>query len=142
MRILPLSPAIDYWSWWRSLPATTTPPCVRPYVKARKYLHLAAQWVNISKEIVADLILQSQGAVLTNLDGLIISNGSVAIPRPYIQEMFEVIDDCITCIPFVPSDSVDAQVRGLGSMVAFWERMRKICPKVNLYNTPILEKNG
>ena len=109
-------------------------------MKARKFLYLAAQWVNAPKEVVEDFILQSQGAVLSNLDGLIISNGPVAIPRALIQEMFEVIDDCVTGIPFVPSDSIDAQVRGLGSMVAFWERMRNICPKVNLYNGPILKK--
>ena len=27
-------------------------------------------------------------------------------------------------------------------MVAFWERMRNICPKVYLYNGPILKNNG
>ena len=34
------------------------------------------------------------------------------------------------------------QARGLGSMVAFWERMRNICPKVNLYHGPIYGKDG
>ena len=105
-------------------------------------LHLTAQWVNVPKAVVEDLIAQSQGAILSNLDGLIISNGSVAIPRSSIQATFEVIDECLTGIPFVPSDSTDSQVRGLGSMVAFWERMRNICPKVNLYNGPILQSNG
>ena len=52
------------------------------------------------------LIKRSQGAVLANLDGLVISNGSVALPRSHIQEMLEVIDDCIAGIPYVPSDSV------------------------------------
>ncbi len=133
-----LTLASCYWSWWRSLPPTPTSAAVRPYVKARKFLHLTAQRVNVPKEVVEDLILQSQGAVLSNLNRLIISNGSVAIPRAFIQEMFEVIDACITGIPFVPSDSVDAQVRGLGSMVAFWERMRNICPKVNYIMVPSL----
>ncbi len=55
--------------------------------------------------------------------------------------MFEVIDDYLTGTPLIPSDSTDSQVRGLGSMVAFWERMRNICPKVNLYNGPILQRN-
>ena len=41
----------------------------------------------------------------------------------------------------VPSDSTDSQVRGLGSIVAFWGRMRNICPKVSLYNGPILQSN-
>ncbi len=27
-------------------------------------------------------------------------------------------------------------------MVAFWERMRNICPKVNLYHGPIVGKDG
>ncbi len=56
--------------------------------------------------------------------------------------MFEVIDDYLTGIPYVPFDSTDSQVRGLGSMVAFWERMRNICPKINLYNGPIFQRDG
>ncbi len=56
---------------------------------------------------------------MANLDGLVMSNGSVALLRSHIQERFEAIDDCIAGIPYVPSDSVDAQTRGLGSMVAF-----------------------
>ena len=82
----------SHWSWWRSLPPATTSAAVGPHVKARKFLHLAGQWVNVPKEVVEGLILQSQGAVLSNLDGLIISNGSVATPRSYKQEMFEVIN--------------------------------------------------
>ena len=92
--------------------------------------------------MIEDLIHQSQGAVLSSLDGLIISNGSVFLPRASIQVMFEVIDDYLTGTPYLPSDSTDSQVRGLGSMVAFWERMRNICPKTNIYNGPILQSNG
>ena len=29
-----------------------------------------------------------------------------------------------------------------GGMVAFWERMRNICPKTNIYNGPILQSDG
>ena len=88
-------------------------------LKARKFVHLPAQWVNVPRHVVEDLISQSQGAVLSSLDGLIISNGSVSLPRASIQAMFEVIDDYLTGTPYVPSDSTDSQVRGLGSMVAF-----------------------
>ena len=98
--------------------------------------------VNVPKPVVEDLIVQSQGAILANLDGLIVSNGSVALPRSSIQAMFEIIYDYLTGTPYVPSDSMDNQVRGLGSMVAFWERMRNICPKINLYNGPILQRDG
>ena len=56
--------------------------------------------------------------------------------------MFEVIDDYLTGTPYVPSDSTDSQARGLGSMVAFWERKRNICPKTNIYNGPILQSDG
>ena len=38
-----------YWSWWRSLPAIAAPSAVKPYVKARKFLHLTAQWVNVPR---------------------------------------------------------------------------------------------
>ena len=54
----------------------------------------------------------------------------------------EVIDACVEGIPFVPLDEAKMQARGLGSMVAFWERMRNICPKVNLYHGPIYGKGA
>ena len=52
--------------------------------------------------------------------------------------MLEVIDTCIEGTPYVPCDEVNLQARGLGTMVAFWERMRNICPEVNAYHGPIL----
>ena len=125
---LHLSISACFWSWWRSLPPEANPAHNKPFLKARKFVHLPAQWVNVPRHVVEDLISQSQGAVLSSLDGLIISNGSVSLPRASIQAMFEVIDDYLTGTPYVPSDSTDSQVRGLGSMVAFWERMRNICP--------------
>ncbi len=139
---LHLSISACFWSWWRSLPPEANPAHNRPFLKARKFAHLPAQWVNVPQHVVEDLIYQSQGAVLNSLDGLIISNGSVSLPRASIQAMFEVIDDYLTGTPYLPSDSTDSQVRGLGSMVAFWERMRNICPKTNIYNGPILQSDG
>ena len=139
---LHLSISACFWSWWRTLPPEANPAHNKPFLKARKFVHLPAQWVNVPRYIVEDLISQSQGAVLSSLDGLIISNGSVSLPRASIQAMFEVIDDYLTGTPYVPSDSTDNQVRGLGSMVAFWERMRNICPKTNIYNGPILQSDG
>ena len=51
-------------------------------------------------------------------------------------------DACVEGIPFVPLDEANMQARGLESMVAFWERMRHNCPKVNIYHGPIYGKNG
>ena len=56
--------------------------------------------------------------------------------------MLEVIETCIEGIPFVPNDEANSQARGLGNMVAFWERMRNICSKVNIYHGPILIREG
>ena len=53
----------------------------KPHLKVRKFIHLPAQWVNVPRYVIEDLIRQSQGAVLSNLDGFIISNGSVSLPR-------------------------------------------------------------
>ena len=142
LRSLHLSISACFWSWWRTLPPEANPAHNKPFLKARKFVHLPAQWVNFSCYVVEDLISQSQGAVLSSLDGLVISNGSVSLPRASIQAMFEVIDDYLTGTPYVPSDSTDCQVRGLGTMVAFWERMRNICPKTNIYNGPILQSDG
>ena len=56
--------------------------------------------------------------------------------------MLEVIDALIEGVPYVPVDEVNVQARGLGSMVAFWERKRNICPKINSYHGPILIQEG
>ena len=77
---LHLSISACFWSWWRSLPPEANPAHSRPFLKD-----------------------QSQGAVLSSLDGLIISNGSVSLPRASIQAMFEVIDDYLTGTPYLPT---------------------------------------
>ena len=64
------------------------------------------------------------------------------MPRTLVQSLVEVIDACVEGIPYVPLDEANMQARGLGSMVAFWERMRHICPKVNIYHGPIFGKDG
>ena len=92
--------------------------------------------------IVEDLIKESHGAVLCSLNGLVLSRGSVSLPRVHLQEMLEVIESFSTKVPYVPCDEANAQARGLGSMVAFWERMRNVCPKVNVYNGPIYRADG
>ncbi len=68
-----LSISACFWSWWRSLPPEVNPAYNRPFLKARKFVHLPAQWVNVPRRVVEDLIFQSQGAILGSLDGLIIS---------------------------------------------------------------------
>ncbi len=64
------------------------------------------------------------------------------MPRALARSLIEVIDACVKGIPFVPLDEANMQARGLGSMVAFWERVRHICPKVNIYHGPIYGKHG
>ena len=68
--------------------------------------------------------------------------GCFSMPRTLVQSLVEVIDACVEGIPYVPLDEANMQARGLGSMVAFWERMRHICPKVNIYHGPIYGKDG
>ena len=137
-----LSIASCFWSWWRSMPSEQSLSTKFPYLKARKYLHITDQWVNVAPDVLQDLILHSKGAVISTLDSLPVVNGAVSVPRSSIQEMFTVIDDYIAGIPYLPCDPVDTQARGFGNMVAFWERMRNICPKVNIYNGPILREDG
>ena len=137
-----LSIAACYWTWWKSVPREMSLSSKFPYLKARKYLHITDQWVNVPSEVLKDLILHSKGAVIPTVDSLPVLNGAISVSRAAIQDMFTVIDDYIAGIPYLPSDPVDTQARGLGNMVAFWERMRNICPKVNAYNGPILQENG
>ena len=131
-----------FWTWWRSQPPPKYHNDIRPYCRARKYLQSQAQWVNVPIEIVEDLILASKGAVISDTSSLTLTGGSVAISALHIHQMLEIIDTCYTGIPYVKTDEANEQARGLGNMVAFWERMRNICPKVNIYHGPIYQKDG
>ena len=137
-----LSIASCFWTWWRSMPSEQSLSTKFPYLKARKYLHITDQWVNVAPDVLQDLILHSKGAVISTVESLPVVNGAISVPRSSIQDMFTVIDDYIAGIPYLPCDPVDTQARGFGNMVAFWERMRNICPKVNTYNGPILKEDG
>ena len=137
-----LSIAATFWSWWRTQPGKSNPTTSFPYLKARKFLHSADSWINLPVEVVQDLILHSKGAVIQSVESLALVNGSIAMSRLHIQEMFAVIDEYVGGIPYLPCDPVDSQARGIGNMVAFWERMRSICPKINSYNGPIFKEDG
>ena len=119
-----LTIASCFWTWWRTQPAPKVHPDIRPYVRARKYLRVNAQSVNVPKAIVEDLILASRKAIIQDTHGLFVSNGCYALPTLLIHQMLEVVETCIEGIPFVPNDEANSQARGLGNMVAFWERMR------------------
>ena len=77
-----------------------------PYLKARKYLHITDQRVNIAPDVLQDLILHSKGAVISTLDSFPVVNGAISVPRSSIQDMFTVIDDYIAGIPYLPSDQL------------------------------------
>ena len=134
-----------FWSWWRTMPRDDgqgTALRNRAFVKAKKFIHSNSEWVNIPVQILEDLVKESRGIVIANLEGLVSSQGSISVPRVHVQEMLEVTESYSTKVPYVPCDEANAQARGIGSMVAFWERMRNICPKVNVYNGPIYKPNG
>ena len=137
-----LTIASCFWSWWRMQPVPRCNPHIKPYCRARKYLRSDAQWINVPAEVAADLVRESKAAVIANLEIYQHVNGCYALPRMRVQEMLEVIDRCIEGIPYVPMDDANAQARGLGNMVAFWERMRNICPKVNSYYGPVYGRGG
>ena len=105
-------------------------------------MRLDAQWINVPNEVATDLVREFRAAVIANLDLYQQVNGCYSLPRMRVQEMLEVIDRSIEGIPYVPMDEANVQARGLGSMVAFWERMRNICPKVNAYNGPVYGREG
>ena len=137
-----LTIASCFWSWWRMQPVPRQNPHIKPYCRARKYLRSDAQWINVPNEVATDLVKESRSAVIAKLDVYQQVNGCYALPRMRVQEMLEVIDRCIEGIPYVPLDEANAQARGLGNMVAFWERMRNICPKVNSYYGPVYGREG
>ena len=111
---------------------------VAPAYLARKYLGSQSQYVNVPKEVVQDLIHRSKGVVLSDTGELTACGNAFVLPRLKLHDMLEVIDTLHTGGGYLPVDDANAQARGIGNMVAFWERMRSVCPRILTYNGPIL----
>ena len=138
-----LTIASCFWSWWRMQPV----PRHNPHIQAL----LSCQEIICALMHTGFMFLAKLPLTWLRSPGLLLlmiwiytnkSMGAMALPRMRVQEMLEVIDRCIEGIPYVPLDDANAQARGLGNMVAFWERMRNICPKVTSYYGPVYGKEG
>ena len=139
-RHLPLSAC--FWAWWRTQEVPKANAAVAPHLLARKYLKGTQPWVNIPVWIIEDLIKQTRGAVIQTVEHLPVVQGACSIPRVVLQDCFDVIDTLQENVSYVPMDEVSMQAKGLGNMLSFWERMRNVCPKVNSYNGPILNRDN
>ena len=84
-----------FWAWWRSQPPPHLHPNIRPYCRARKYLSSGAQWVNVPKDVVEDLVVASKHSVLSSTETLQTVNGCFSMPRTLVQSLVEVIDACV-----------------------------------------------
>ena len=102
-----LSIAGCFWAWWRSQPPLHLHPNIRPYCRARKYLSSGAQWVNVPKDVVEDLVVASKHSVLSSTETLQTVNGCFSMPRTLVQSLVEVIDACVEGIPYVPLDEAN-----------------------------------
>ena len=137
-----LSSSACFWVWWRTQPDPKQNETVAPAWLARKYLGGQSQYVNVPKEVVHDLINRSKGVVLADTGELTASGNAFVLPRLKLHDMLEVIDTLHTGSGYLPVDEANAQARGIGNMVAFWERMRSVCPRISTYNGPILTREG
>ena len=115
---------------------------VAPAYLARKYLGGQSQYVNVPKEVAQDLIHRSKGVVLSDTGELTACGNAFVLPRLKLHDMLEVIDTLHKGGGYLPVDEANAQARGIGNMVAFWERMRSVCPRILTYNGPILTREG
>ena len=84
-----------FWAWWRSQPPPHLHPNIRPYCRARKYLSSGAQWINVPKDVVEDLVVASKHSVLSSTETLQTINGCFSMPRTLVQSLVEVIDACV-----------------------------------------------
>ena len=139
-RHLPLSAC--FWAWWRTQEVPKANAAIAPHLLARKYLKGTQPWVNIPVWIIEDLIKQTRGAVIQTVEHLPVVQGACSIPRVVLQDCFDVIDTLQENVSYVPIDEVSMQAKGLGNMLSFWESMRNVCPKVNSYNGPILNRDN
>ena len=94
------------------------------------------------KHIVVDLISRSRGVVLSDIGELTACGEALVLPRLKLHDMLEVIDTLSSEGTYLPIDEANAQAKGLGNMVAFWERLRNVCPRIATYNGPILTREG
>ena len=131
-----------FWAWWKSQPNPKRNDTLAPAFLARKYRGGQSHYINVPKAIVVDLITRSRGAVLNDTNELTTCGDAFILPRIKLHDMLEVIDTLSAETTFLPFDEANAQARGLGNLVAFWERMRNVCPRINTYNGPILTRDG
>ena len=131
-----------FWAWWKSQPNPKHNAAIAPAFLARKYLSGQSQYVNVPKRVVVDLITRSKGVVLADIGELAACGEAVVLPRIKLHDMLEVIDTLSSETTYLPIDEANAQARGLGNMVAFWERLRNVCPRIATYNGPILTHLG
>ena len=80
-----------FWAWWRSQPPPHLHPNIRPYCRARKYLSSGAQWINVPKDVVEDLVVASKHSVLSSTETLQTINGCFSMPRTLVQSLVEVM---------------------------------------------------
>ena len=137
-----LSISACFWAWWKTQPNPKQNETVAPAWLARKYLGGQSQYVNVPKEVVHDLINRSKGVVLADTGELTACGSAFVLPRLKLYDMLEVIDTLHSGSGYLPIDETNAQARGVGNMVAFWERMRSVCPRISTYNGPILTREG
>ena len=62
-------------------------PNIRLYCRARKYLSSRAQWVNVPKNVVEDLVVASKHSVLSSTETLQTVNGCFSMPRTLVQSL-------------------------------------------------------
>ena len=110
-----------FWAWWKSQPNPKHNDTIAPAFLARKYFGGQSQYINVPKNIVADLICRSKGVVLADIGELAACGEAVVLPRLKLHDMLEVIDTLSSEATYLPIDEANAQARGLGNMVAFWE---------------------
>ena len=63
-------------------------------------------------------------------------------PESKLHDMIDIMEALGEGCAFVSLDQANAQSRGIGTLVSFWERMRSIFPKFNSYHGPILGGKG
>ena len=131
-----------FWAWWKSQPNPKHNATIAPAFLARKYLSGQSQYINVPKQVVVDLISRSRGVVLADIGELAACGEALVLPTLKLHDMLEVIDTLSSDAAYLPIDEANAQARGLGNMVAFWERLRNVCPHIATYNGPILPQVG
>ena len=125
------------WQWWMSLPRRP-----RDFNTLRKHLHTNRPLLNISKQLLQELLSALPG-FRPSLGEYCQSPTTITVPRTFLWKCFELLDLQVQQQHFITRNRDETtRSRDLGTSAQMWQRLRASCPRSVFYNGPIIDGDG